>query len=126
MFEGIEFPSVEHAYVAAKTLDRELREQIAKCETPGKAKRMGRKMILRDDWDAVKVTYMRSFLRQKFSEINGELHQMLADTGDQDLVEGNHWHDNYWGVCSCEKCLEIYSINMLGRLLMEIRDDNKT
>lgn len=37
-------------------------------------------------------------------------------------VEENYWHDNEWGQCLCEKCVEVKGRNLLGRLLMELRE----
>lgn len=118
--DGIEYPTVEHAYQAAKTFDGHERQWIAMADRPGEAKRRGRKVKMRPDWDAVKVGIMLDLLTQKFSD--PERHRQLLDTGDAPLVEGNNWHDNYWGICNCggPRCAK-GGENMLGRLLMEIR-----
>jgi ribA/ribD-fused uncharacterized protein len=112
-----EYPTVEHAYQAAKTLDPTEREWVRVARSPGEAKRRGRRVTMRPDWDAVKVEVMRDLLRQKFA--SGErLHELMA-TGNDLLMEGNNWHDEFWGVCSCPK--HGRGLNWLGRLLMEIR-----
>ena len=56
---------------------------------------------------------------------NPELLQKLIDTGDEELVEGNTWHDNFWGNCTCEKCRDIPGENHLGKILMDIRKKYK-
>jgi len=127
VMEGIEFPSVEHAYQAAKTLDVEQRKKIAAAPTAAKSKKMGRAVSLRVNWEAVKVAVMWSLLETKFQD--KDLRQKLLDTGDEELVELNWWHDRFWGVCtgghrcSCDHDGE----NMLGKQLVnlrqEIRDD---
>lgn len=120
-FEGIVYPTVEHAFQAAKTLDIEKRKEFAAASTPGKAKRMGRSVDLRSDWEEVKTDVMRDCLRSKFTEPG--LRKLLLATGSEELMEGNWWHDNTWGNCLCDECLNIPGRNMLGMLLMEIRKE---
>ena len=54
-FEGLVYPSVEHAFQAAKTLDKEERKEFAILKTPSDAKKKGRHCQLRSDWEEVKV-----------------------------------------------------------------------
>lgn len=115
------YPTVEHAYVAAKTTDRELRERIKACPTPAAAKKLGKTIPLRPDWEAIRLEVMEYLLRQKFSR--PELRELLLATGDTPLVEENLWHDNFWGNCVCRKCTVIPGQNHLGRLLMQVRDE---
>jgi len=117
-YEGVEYPTVEHAYQAAKTLDVEDREKIRTSGPPAKAKKLGRKVVIRADWESIKFDVMESLLRQKFAA-GTELAQKLIGTGDGLLVEGNYWNDFVWGVCNG------VGQNHLGRLLMEIRNDLK-
>ena len=118
-FDGITFPTVENWFQAWKTeVPAEFRA-IATAETPGRAKRLGRKCILREDWEEVKEQVMEDGLRLKFAD--PELKAKLLATGDQYLEEGNTWHDNYWGVCHCIKCQDIMAKNHLGKLLMKLR-----
>lgn len=117
--DGIEYPTVEHFFQAAKTLDIQKRKAIAAAKTPGLAKRMGRSVQLRSDWKKVKVYYMELGLRLKFA--NKDLAEKLLATGDEELIEGNWWHDNTWGSCMCDKCINIPGRNMLGMLLMDLR-----
>ena len=89
---GIEYATVEHAYQAMKALDRRERLAIAALETPGHAKRAGRHVKLRPDWEAVKQHVMLELLRQKFAP--GGMHaQRPLGTGDEYLVERNTWDD---------------------------------
>lgn len=115
-YEGIKYPSTEHAFQAAKTLDVRTRQLMSKLPTPGKAKRYGKHIELRNDWEQVKIGVMREILQQKFSR-HEDLEKLLLETGDQELVEGNTWGDKFWGVCDGE------GQNHLGKLLMEIRKD---
>src|SRR5271170_7502939 len=95
--DSMEFGSVEHAYQAAKTLDLEVRAQIAALPKPGQAKSHGRKLEVRDGWNNMKLAVMEDLLRQKFAD--AELRQKLLDTGDTYLEESNVWQDFFWGVC---------------------------
>lgn len=113
--DGYVYPSVEHAYVAAKTLDKDARLQIWKTEKPGQVKRFGRTLVLRADWDQVKLPTMEWLLRQKFQ--NDYLRFQLAATRGIELIEGNTWGDTFWGVCRG------VGENHLGKLLMQIRED---
>ena len=93
----------------------EARKAIREASTPREAKRLGRSSPLRQDWEEVKVAYMESILRKKFSDEVMKLR--LLSTGDEELVEGNHWNDTFWGVCRGE------GENHLGKLLMKIRKE---
>jgi ribA/ribD-fused uncharacterized protein len=111
----IRYPSLEHAYQAAKTHVVAEKLFVAGCKSPGAAKRAGRRVTMRDDWDAVKIDVMRELLRQKFAP-GSELARLLVETGAAEIVEGNTWGDRFWGECDGE------GENWLGRLLMEVRD----
>jgi ribA/ribD-fused uncharacterized protein len=112
--EGVTYLSVEHAYVASKTLDAKARKKISTM-TPGQAKRFGRKLELRADWEDVKLSIMETLLNQKFAI--PELKQKLIDTFPHELIEGNTWGDTFWGVCKGE------GQNNLGKILMKIRSE---
>jgi len=118
--EGLTYPTVEHAFQAYKCKDPKDRIVFTENISPGTAKRMGRKVFLRKDWEVVKDDIMFSCLLIKFKD--ERLKQMLLETGDTFLVEGTLWHDNYWGDCYCESCTNIKGQNKLGYMLMEIRD----
>ena len=94
-FEGLTFSNTEAAFQAAKTLDMEEREKFVGL-SPLIAKRKGKRVKLRSDWEAVKIVVMRNVLRCKFSQ-NPELKQKLLDTGDSKLEEGNNHGDRIWG-----------------------------
>lgn len=119
--DGRAYPSVEHAYQAAKTLELPLREQFQDIHlSSGQAKRRGKLLPLRPDWEQVKEGVMADLLRQKFA--NPSLGQRLRSTGNRYIVEGNSWHDNFWGECECRRCRgETVAQNRLGHLLMQVR-----
>ena len=116
--DGIAYPTVEHYFQAMKTLNKGQRQEIAAQDTPGKAKRLGRAVDLRSDWEAVKESYMYLALVQKFQD--PELRQKLLATGNSTLIEGNTWKDTYWGVC------DGVGLNRLGCTLMKVRDNIKS
>lgn len=112
--DAVEYPTVEHAYQAAKTMDDDERAHVRSAPTPGEAKARGGHVTLRPDWNDVKVAVMRGLLQQKFAD--GVLRDRLLATAPRVLIEGNTWGDRFWGVSEGE------GQNWLGRLLMEIRD----
>lgn len=128
IYNGIIFPTVENAFQAAKTLDKT--EQLRfKTIAPNEAKKLGRKVSLRPDWETVKTQIMKHLLQQKFpldpEDKNYWLSEKLANTGDGMIVEENTWHDNAWGACTCARCQNKIHKNLLGQLLMERRTEIK-
>jgi ribA/ribD-fused uncharacterized protein len=111
-FEGAVYPTVEHAFAAAKSLDPLEREQIRLAPRPGEAKRLGRQVALRPGWDDLRVEVMRELLARKFA-VGSKLAEWLLATEDAALVEGNTWGDRFLGVCRGQ------GRNQLGRLLVE-------
>lgn len=121
-----EAPTLEHAYQASKTRNRQEIHDIMRAPTAGKSKRLGRKATMRKDWDRIKDNVMLELLTKKFED--PYLRDLLLRTGSAILVEGNTWHDNYWGDCHCENRDGLHpecrkdGKNMLGYLLMQLRD----
>jgi len=113
---GILYPTVEHAFQAAKTSIPEERQALADTTTPGSAKRLGRKVQLRPDWEEVKVGIMEELVRLKFTT-HPDLREQLLATGDAELVEGNNWNDRFWGVCRGQ------GRNELGKILTKVRSE---
>lgn len=116
-FDGLNYRSSEAAYQAQKCADQ--REREAFCAlAPNKAKRMGRQVTQREDWEQARLSFMERVVRAKFSQ-NPQLAAQLLSTGDRPLVEGNTWKDTYWGVD-----LETgEGENHLGRILMAVREE---
>ena len=122
VYRGKEYPTAEHLYQALKTPKLKLRERIRKAPTPAKAKRLGRMVVMRGNWETAKDNMMFMVVRMKFTQ-NAELGEKLKVTQDT-LVEGNSWHDNYWGCCVCHKCDAKFIVgkNKLGQTLMAVRE----
>jgi ribA/ribD-fused uncharacterized protein len=116
IYEGITYPSSEHAYVSAKSDDTRDREYIATISNAGKAKQYSRRLILRDGWDSMRVNIMRDIVRIKFR--HEDLSNALFNTGNEELVEGNYWGDIFWGQSPIGT-----GQNNLGKILMEIRSE---
>ena len=115
LLDTILFPTVEHAYQAAKTLDLDKRFDMSNISSPGEAKRFGRALKIRGDWDFIKLDVMRDLVRCKFQYM--PLREKLLNTGTKTLIEGNTHGDIYWGVCGGK------GENMLGKILMIVRDE---
>lgn len=114
-YNGLTFLNNEAAFQAQKCPKR----ASEFCElNPSDAKRLGRKVRLRSDWESVKDDVMYDVCHAKFSQ-NANLRRQLLNTGNAELVEGNTWGDRVWGVCGG------VGENRLGRILMRIRDEMK-
>lgn len=121
VLDGERYASVEAAYQAAKTLDPEFRAKVRECGEDSAAvkklgKKVGKTVRQRPCWDEdFKLKVMGDLVRQKFSD--PALGALLLATGDQELIEGNWWHDVFWGQCRGE------GRNELGKILMMVRDE---
>jgi len=115
VLEGNVYLSLEHAFQAAKTADPLEQQKIREMPTPGKAKRAGRQVTLRPNWEQIKLRIMEALVRQKFG--HPELGKKLLATGNKELVEGNNHGDVFWGKYNGE------GENWLGRILMKVRQE---
>lgn len=124
MWEDIVYPTTEHAFQAAKTLDVNMRMLISHLNTPHDAKRAGRSLVSkRPLWNEfIRFQVMDELITLKFSDAHHDLTTALFNTGDAVLIEGNYWHDNIWGSCRCDKCGQ-HGANALGRALMQRRTE---
>jgi ribA/ribD-fused uncharacterized protein len=122
-WEGITYPTTEHAFQAAKTLDVNERKRIAALPRPGQAKHAGKRVQLRPDWEHVKVGIMTDIVATKF-ETHPDLLDALEATGDAKLIEGNHWNDTFWGMCRGRGRNELGNILMRIRSSIQLEDDS--
>lgn len=113
--QGIVFPTVEHYFQAMKATCYEDFLKVANTATPSEAKKLGRKIDKREDWDDIKDQIMEYAVFKKFE--NDPLRSKLLATGDVELIEGNWWGDEYWGVSSKTN----QGLNKLGKILMKVR-----
>jgi hypothetical protein len=116
------FPTAEHLYQACKTKDHQQQLMIMQLATPAEAKKVGKTLTIREDWDELKIGYMRKTVEYKFMQ-HWYLMTKLIETNHHKIIEGNWWHDNFWGVCSCERC-KGKGLNHLGNILMNLREEN--
>lgn len=145
VYRGVKYRSSECAYQAAKfahltpdvirtsvsqsiideyhidLTDNQCIEHLFANLSSAEAKKLSHKLPRCPEWDTVKVDIMREIIYEKFSH-NAYLKRRLLATKNEPLIEGNWWHDNFWGECTCDKCKHIAKKNMLGVILMETRD----
>lgn len=117
VIDGIQYQNAEAAFQAQKTLDIDERKKFTSY-SPVRAKHYGRKVTLRDDWEDIKLDVMLEVVSEKFKQ-NPHLLESLMRTGDAILIEGNTWHDYFWGVCRNK------GQNHLGKILMKVRNAYK-
>lgn len=114
---GFNYPSVEHAFMSAKSDDLEWKKFCINAgNSPAAIRRLGRLVKLKDNWEEIKIDVMRECLFQKF--LQEPYKTKLLNTGAQYIQEGNYWNDKFWGVCLKTNEGE----NNLGKLIMEIRN----
>lgn len=118
-YHGITYPSNEVAFQAQKTTDCELQKQFSSLSS-GDARRFGRSIPLRHDWEKVKVSVMRDLIHEKFTQYP-ELSDRLCATGNVILIEGNTWNDKTWGMVQTSDGTW-HGQNLLGQILMEERE----
>lgn len=114
---GVEYSSGEAAFQAQKCVKKEEKDRFVEM-SPAQAKRYGKRVELRPDWEEVKLSIMETVVTAKFTQ-NPDLTTKLIETGDAELIEGNHWRDYFWGMCNGK------GKNNLGKILMKIRNELK-
>lgn len=117
LWNGLSYHSAEAAFQSAKCLAQEARKSFCHL-SPSDAKRKGRSVHLRSNWELVKDGIMYVIVREKFNQDQSIAERLLA-TGDCELVEGNTWGDQYWGV----DLRTMRGQNKLGRILMKVRKE---
>lgn len=118
-YDGFTYGNAEAAFQAQKTMDISIRKTFT--DMPAwKAKKAGRGVHIRYDWESRKLNIMRAIVLKKFEQ-NKELGDLLVSTGHELLIELTDWHDNTWGICECERCSRKLASNYLGLCLMYTR-----
>ena len=112
-YDGISYQNAEAAFQAQKCVNAADRLAFSKLNS-SEAKKLGRRVSLRPDWEDIKVGVMRDIVRAKFSQ-NPELEEKLLATSGEYLEEGNTWGDRVWGTVNGS------GANLLGQILMELR-----
>ncbi|WP_051407386.1 SLOG family protein [Nocardia sp. CNY236] len=119
-YDQVPYPTAEHAFAAAKSLDKNHRAKVEAAPSPAAAKALGRSVELRPDWEHVKVPVMLEILKSKFTR-TAEIQDSLVGTGDRLLIEGNTWGDDFWGRYRRPGLRTRVGRNMLGKTLMQVR-----
>lgn len=114
-YEGLTYQNNEAAFQAQKCSDTKDREAFTNMN-PSEAKKEGRKVLLRKDWEQIKMSVMAGIVKAKFEQ-NEELAKKLLATGDAYLEEGNDWGDRIWGTVNGQ------GANCLGMILMNTREE---
>lgn len=113
-YEGITYQNNEAAFQAAKVTTEKERMKFSTLN-PSEAKKLGRRVNLRKDWEDVKIQVMKDVVLSKFTQ-NDDLREKLLATGSTYLEEGNTWGDRIWGT------VDGVGANNLGKILMEVRE----
>lgn len=123
LYQGLYYPSAEHAFHAGKSADQNVRQAISAAPTWREAKALGRRVELRvsrEAWDnRVRLDVMAEVLAAKFSIPN--FRDRLIATGTALLIEGNTHCDQDWGDCRCARHEARPGDNLLGKALMHQR-----
>lgn len=122
VFEGETFETSEHAYQAGKARKPQVRAWILAAPSPALVAMAAHGLYwwdIRTGWSKIKFDRMRDVLRAKFTQ-HEDLRELLLSTGDARLVESatvDNPVNRTWG--------EVNGVgkNMLGKLLMEVRDE---
>lgn len=118
-YNKLVFCNAEAAFQAQKAIDEKEQYKFINLNA-SQARKLGKTIVLRKDWEEVKDNIMYEIVKRKFT-VNKELQQKLIDTKDEELVEGNWWHDTYWGM----DLKTGIGKNKLGKILMKVRGEVK-
>jgi len=113
--DGMKYQTVENAYQSAKNPDLKWKEFCAN-KSPAVCKTFSKHVVLTPRWDVIKVRVMRKLLNQKFNQ--DYFKELLLATDNEGIVEGNTWHDTFWGV----DLMTSVGQNRLGIMIMNIRE----
>lgn len=122
IFEGREYPTAEHAYQAGKPAKESVREWILSAPSPALLAMAAHGLYTWDivsNWSQIKFDRMRAVLRAKFTQ-HQDLRDLLLSTGSAELVEAGRVDNavnRIWGEVNGK------GRNMLGRMLMELREE---
>lgn len=115
-YNGVTYKNNEAAFQAQKCPSR---AHEFSSLSPNIAKSLGRRILLRSDWEQIKEQVMYEICVAKFTQNPDLMSQLLQTEGI--IEEGNYWHDTTWGV----DLKTGQGHNKLGKILMRIREENK-
>ena len=124
--DGIKYMSGEAAYHSQKFIDEDIRKVMSKL-TPDESKRCSRVLsrLVRKDWENVKYNLMKKVVKEKFRQNKDCLEELLGTKNLELIEDSTGRHDNIWGYCTCSECRNLEHQNLLGKILMEVRDELK-
>ena len=114
-YNGLTYKNNEAAFQAQKCINPKDREKFCNLRA-SESKKLGRRVVLRKDWEDIKIKVMTDIVKAKFEQ-NEDLQKKLLATEDAYLEEENTWGDRIWGT--------VYGVgaNNLGRILMNVRKE---
>lgn len=118
-YEGVLYPTAEHAYQSAKFIDPRVKEEVRKAKSPLEAKYLANEVyrdIKRKDWEKIKMEIMYKVIKAKVEQ-HEEVKNKLVETGDLEIAE-NSPVDSFWGLGKDKK-----GENQLGKILMRVREE---
>ncbi|MFT4277174.1 MAG: NADAR family protein [Rhodopseudomonas sp.] len=121
---GIRISTAEALYQACRFPDDpEVQRLIVDQMSPMTAKMKSKRYRdrTRNDWDSVRVNVMRWCLRIKLQQNWSRFGAVLERTGERYIVEEST-KDQFWGAKPKEDGT-LVGVNVLGRLLMELRQE---
>ena len=114
-YNGLTYKNNEAAFQAQKCINPKDREKFCNLRA-SESKKLGRRVVLRKDWEDIKIKVMTDIVKAKFEQ-NEDLQKKLLATEDAYLEEGNTWGDRIWGTVNG------VGANNLGRILMNVRKE---
>lgn len=121
---GFRVPTSEALYQACRFPDLpDVQREIIAQHSPMTAKMKGKphRKATRTDWDNVRHNIMRWCLRVKLAQHYKEFGRLLLATKEKPIVEQSR-RDEYWGAVLMQDGETLVGENVLGRLLMELRE----
>lgn len=114
-YNGLTYKNNEAAFQAQKCITMNERFKFINLNA-SEAKKLGRRVVLRKDWEDIKIKVMTAIVKAKFEQ-NEDLQKKLLATEDAYLEEGNTWGDRIWGTVNG------VGANNLGKILMNVRKE---
>jgi ribA/ribD-fused uncharacterized protein len=116
-YKNQEWMTSEHAYQAAKFLDKDIQEKIQQTSSAYDAKMLALEYSdhVREDWIDINVIVMKEIITEKAKQYP-YIQKKLLTSGNLEIIEDTD--DEFWG--RGESGL---GKNMLGQLWMEVREE---
>lgn len=114
-YNGLTYKNNEAAFQAQKCITMNERFKFINLNA-SEAKKLGRRVVLRKDWEDIKIKVMTAIVKAKFEQ-NEDLKEKLLSTENTYLEEGNTWGDRIWGTVNG------VGANNLGKILMNVRKE---